>query len=178
MSPRRIAAAAWGVVFVALLFVAGPVEMADLNREQGWPRLESGVARSLGAVLFASGLGVAVYCSGLFARLGRGTPVPFDPPTNLVVSGLYRHSRNPIYVADVMILLGIFLLSGELALLLYALGVGLFLQIFIVALEEPQLRRRFGAPYDEYTQRVPRWLGRSTWRTGTGAGILSGGGEP
>ena len=90
------------------------------------------------------GLGAAGYCSRLFARIGKGTPFPIAPPKELVVLGLYRFTRNPIYVAQVAILLSYFCYSGELALLLYSAVWALLVQGFIVWVEEPGLRNRFG----------------------------------
>jgi protein-S-isoprenylcysteine O-methyltransferase Ste14 len=136
-----------------------PFAMVRLNSALGWPRWESGAGRVAGAVLVAAGAALALYCSRLFARLGQGTPVPTQPPRKLVVAGAYRWSRNPIYVADVTMLTGIFLYRGELALLLYVAFFALASHLVIVWREEPELRARFGEAYDAYVRRVPRWLG-------------------
>lgn len=84
------------------------------------------------------------------------------------MSGLYRFSRNPIYIAYVAILVSYFLYSGELTLLVYAGLWALQCQAFIVWVEEPDLRRRFGLMYDQYARKVPRWVGVSSFQT-TGA---------
>ena len=157
---RRVAALIWGPIFILLIFVVFPGEMIDFNEELGWPRWRSVPGQVLGVALILAGAGVAIYCSGLFARVGRGTPVPFDPPVKLVASGLYRYSRNPIYVADVAIWLGIFLFLGHLALLLYAVLCTVAVQAVIVWWEEPDLRTRFGEDYARYVRSVPRWLPR------------------
>jgi protein-S-isoprenylcysteine O-methyltransferase Ste14 len=109
--------------------------------------------------LFLGAAGVALHCSRLFVRLGRGTPVPIDPPSELVVAGLCRFTRNPIYVAQVAIPVSYFLYSGELALLAYAALWAVLVQLFIVWIEEPGLHRRFGESYLQYTREVPRWVG-------------------
>jgi len=104
------------------------------------------------------GVAVFLHCSGLFARVGRGTPVPAEPPKRLVTNGLFRYSRNPIYVAYAAVLLGEFLWFGHVALLAY---LGLYIlaaQAIIVWWEEPVLRRRFGDDYLRYTGEVRRWL--------------------
>ena len=113
----------------------------------------------MGMSMFFGGLALFVYCSRLFARIGRGTPIPFDPPRKLVISGLYRFTRNPIYVAQVAILLSYFLYFGQLALLGHAVAWALLVQGWVVRVEEPGLRQRFGAAYVTYTQEVPRWIG-------------------
>jgi len=161
--------AAFAATFISLFFGLIPGWVADLNREQGWPRWQNTAGQVMGVVLSGVSLGVVLYCSHLFSRLGKGTPVPIDPPRALVVSGLFRFSRNPIYVAQVGILLSYFSYSGELALLLYAGSWALLVQAFVVWLEEPDLRRRFGDAYVEYTHAVPRWVGPpARRRNGTG----------
>lgn len=156
---RHALLAVWGGAFIVFFFGLVPEWAADLNEEQGWPRWRSPVGQVLGVALFLAGIGLALYCSRLFARVGKGTPVPIDPPKALVVSGLYRFSRNPIYVAQVAVLLSYFLYSGEIALLAWAAIWALLVQCFVVWVEEPGLQRRFGADYLEYTRTVPRWLG-------------------
>lgn len=155
---RRVLVYSWGAVFIALVFVAGPQAMMELNEELGWPRWQSGAGRAVGGLLVALGAGLALYCSGVFLILGRGTPVPIDPPVQLVASGVYRFSRNPIYVAYVAVLLGLFLIFGSLALLAYAVLCAAVIQVLIVAWEEPVLRRRFGEEYERYTRQVRRWI--------------------
>ena len=145
-------------MFVGLMFVALPREAIELNRSEGWPRWESGVASVVGVVFLALGLAVCLLCTLRFLR-ARGTPVPAYPPKEFVESGLYRYSRNPMYVAYVAIFLGLFLYSGELALLGLTGLVALALHFWIVWIEEPPLLRRFGDPYAEYLKRVQRWLG-------------------
>jgi protein-S-isoprenylcysteine O-methyltransferase Ste14 len=156
---RRLLAAAWAVVFLGAVFYWVPRELAELNDARGWPRWQNPVLQALGVVLFVGGLALSLYCSRLFARVGKGTPVPMDPPTQLVVSGIYRHTRNPIYVAQVAVLLSYFLWFGQLALLVHAVAWALLVEGFIVWFEEPGLHERFGAAYEAYTREVPRWIG-------------------
>jgi len=156
-----IRAFAVGIVFVTCAFVVFPSAFVELSDRARWPIWHSEVGNFLGWVLIAAGVVVAAYCSNLFRRRGGGTPVPVQPPTRLVTTGLYTYSRNPIYVADTMILLGIFLVNGHAGLLLYA---ALFLAVahaLVVLHEEPVLRRRFGADFDRWAAHVPRWIG---WR--------------
>ena len=99
-----------------------------------------------------------MYCTGLFSTRGRGTPVPLAPPSALVATGLYRHTRNPIYLAYVGILVGEAVFVGSTSLLTYALAMFVLFHIMVVAHEEPELRRRFGADYERYRTLAPRWL--------------------
>jgi protein-S-isoprenylcysteine O-methyltransferase Ste14 len=156
---RRTVTALWAVVFLGGIFVLLPFDVAGLNDELGWPRWQNPIVRVIGAALFVGALGLSLYCSRLFARIGKGTPIPFDPPKELVVSGLYRFTRNPIYVAQVSILLSYFLYFGHAALLAYAAAWALLVRGWVVWVEEPGLRKRFGAAYAAYTQEVPRWIG-------------------
>jgi len=117
----------------------------------GWTRIA-------GAVSFTTGVVLLVACVWEFARSGRGTLAPVDPPKELVVRGLYRYVRNPMYLAVSLILLGEALAIGSSALLAYWGGFFLLANIFVIGYEEPQLRRRFGASYERYAHSVGRWL--------------------
>jgi protein-S-isoprenylcysteine O-methyltransferase Ste14 len=99
-------------------------------------------------------------CIWEFARIGRGTLAPVDPPRRLVVRGLYRYVRNPMYLSVTTILLGEALLAGSRALLLYWVVWFAAANLFVIGYEEPALRRRFGRSYELYTQQVGRWLPR------------------
>ena len=155
---RRVVLALWGVAFFWLVFFYVPSQCIEMNADLGWPVWRSGPTEALGALLIVAGLGGMLYCAGLFAWVGRGTPIPAAPPEQLGVQGLYRYSRNPIYVADVTVLFGIFLFEGHAALLLYAVTAAILLEFVILLWEEPVLRRRFGGEYDAYRDKVPRWL--------------------
>jgi hypothetical protein len=97
-----------------------------------------------------------------FVREGRGTPAPIAPTRHLVVSGPFRHVRNPGYVSVLGMVVGQGLVLGNLAVIAWALGLLAGFHAFVVLYEEPTLRRQFGAEYEEYCRRVPRWLPR--WR--------------
>ncbi len=95
-----------------------------------------------------------------FLNEGGGTPAPVDPPKELVATGFYRYVRNPMYVAVFTIIVGHFLWFGYWYLLIYAIIVFIAFNIFVTYYEEPTLKRKFGATYEEYLQRVPRWIPR------------------
>ena len=115
----------------------------------------------LGWLPIGLGAGILFWCIWDFAVAGRGTLAPIDPPKQLVVRGLYRYVRNPMYVGVVSILLGESLFFGSLALLGYAIAFFIFAHIFVVLYEEPALFRKFGESYQAYRQRVHRWLPRN-----------------
>jgi protein-S-isoprenylcysteine O-methyltransferase Ste14 len=114
----------------------------------------------LGLLLIIAGVALLGACIWEFARRGRGTLSPVDPPTELVVAGLYRYVRNPMYLAVSTIVLGEALLARSLALVLYWALFFVATNLFILFYEEPALRRQFGDSYARYTERVGRWLPR------------------
>jgi protein-S-isoprenylcysteine O-methyltransferase Ste14 len=156
----KLRTAAAGTVFLSTVFILAPIGMVRLNDALGWPLWRTPVSEALGGALMIASLAVILYCSNLFSRIGGGTPVPVEPPRHLVIGGLYRYSRNPIYVAQVGILLGLFLHRGEAALLLYTCIWAGLVHTLVVRREEPELARRFGPEYERYRARVPRWIGR------------------
>lgn len=132
----------------------------------GWPGL-----RVLGTLLAMAGAAAVIDCFARFALEGRGTPAPVLPTEHLVVSGLYRHVRNPMYCGVVSLILGQALLFGSAELLLYAALVWIGFHAFVVFYEEPTLRARHGAEYQTYCGEVRRWWPRpGAWRGGEGGG--------
>ena len=101
-----------------------------------------------------------------FALQGLGTPAPIAPPQHLVVTGLYRYVRNPMYVAVAAVIFGQAILFGDWRLLAYG-ALCLFFHLFVVGYEEPTLKTSFGAEYEAFRINVPRWIPRLTaWRGG------------
>jgi len=93
-----------------------------------------------------------------FAVFGRDTPAPIDPPKKLIVHGLYRYSRNPMYFGCITAILGWAILFRATSLVFYAIVVFTCCHLFIVFYEEPHLQRKFGKEYDDYRAQVNRWL--------------------
>lgn len=121
--------------------------------------------RIVGAVAVVTGLGCLLECFARFALVGRGTPGPVEQTEVLVVSGLYRFLRNPMYVCVLMIVLGQALLLGRVALFAYVAVLMIVFHLFVVLYEEPTLRRRFGESHEIYCIHVRRWWPRLTpWR--------------
>ena len=109
-----------------------------------------------------AGIGAALLllCIWEFLAYGRGTLSPVDPPTRLVVRGLYRYVRNPMYLSVLVLLLGEGLLTRSLGLLEYTLAWSVWINLVVLFYEEPALSRSFGASYQTYAGSVPRWLPR------------------
>jgi len=96
-----------------------------------------------------------------FAVQGLGTPAPVFPTKHLVVTGLYRYVRNPMYVGVIAVIVGQGLLFGDRRVLEYGALVWLAFHLFVLSYEEPNLRRTFGDEYREFCRNVPRWVPRA-----------------
>jgi protein-S-isoprenylcysteine O-methyltransferase Ste14 len=128
------------------------------------PRGEQPDLHGVGAAgwLFIAG-GIQLYFACAFwgfALRGKGTPAPIDPPKKLVEEGPYRIVRNPMYWSVAFVLLGEALVFHSLALAELAVALYAGANLFVLFYEEPVLRRKFGAEYEDYCRRVPRWLPR------------------
>jgi protein-S-isoprenylcysteine O-methyltransferase Ste14 len=140
-------------------FVAGyvPWRFFGLDRWRPDPLAPRHIVAFIGV---AAGAALLATCIWEFASRGRGTLSPVDPPRALVVRGPYRFVRNPMYLAVTMILLGEALLLKSRALLLYWAVFFVSANLFVLGIEEPALRQRFGAEYEEYARKVRRWIPR------------------
>lgn len=139
-------------VYVPLRIIAG---------RGGIPRPEWGAWQI--AALLPLSIGTAIYfwCLWDFAVRGRGTPAPIDAPSRLVVYGLYRYVRNPMYIGVLLVIIGWAMFFYSKSVVVYGAAVGLFFHLFVVLFEEPLLREKFGEAYRSYCQRVGRWLPRT-----------------
>jgi protein-S-isoprenylcysteine O-methyltransferase Ste14 len=139
-----------GTVMVLLpLWLAGPGVSV---RWRGW--------NTLGLLPMAVGGAIYLRCAWDFSMFGRGTPGPWDAPQKLVVRGLYRYVRNPMYLGVGLVGLGEAVLFNSLAIVWYVITFWGCTHLFIVFYEEPTLRGKFGAEYEEYCRRVRRWWPR------------------
>lgn len=164
---------ALAVLGSALFLLVAPLTLAGLVPWwiTGWvirpPLFGQEVVRALGLVMILAGTPGLLDSFARFALQGQGTPAPLAPTRRLVVSGLYRYVRNPMYVAVVAVILGQGLLFGDWRLLGYGAAFWLASHLFVVTYEEPTLRRTFGAEYEAFQSNVPRWIPRLTpWRPG------------
>jgi protein-S-isoprenylcysteine O-methyltransferase Ste14 len=118
--------------------------------------------RVAGIILIVIGAAGVIDSFARFALQGLGTPAPVAPPRKLVVTGLYRYVRNPMYVALLAIIFGEALLFGDVRLAAYGTLFWLASHLYVLFYEERQLRRKFGAQYDAFRAGVPRWIPRIT----------------
>lgn len=153
-------------VGTALFLVVAPGTVAGLIPWwiSGWevrePMPSWAPLRAVGAVLVVAGAAVILSAFARFVVEGLGTPAPAAPTDQLVVGGIYRYVRNPMYLAVDAAIVGQALLLGQPWLLLYAAVISLANAAFVHWYEEPTLRRQFGPRYDTYRQAVPAWLPR------------------
>lgn len=161
MAGSRTAAAVGSIVFFLLApgVVAGVIPWLITGWEPGSTWLP---AQVFGVIVVVTGIAGLIYSFVRFVVEGRGTPAPVAPTEQLVVGGLYRYVRNPMYVAVVAIIIGQVLLFGRAGLLLYGLVVGGVMAMFAKWWEEPALLRRFGESYEIYRRNVPGWWPRLT----------------
>ena len=164
---RKIAAAAGSAVFFAL----APVTVAGLGPwlltrwRPGTPLTSWPVLRLAGALLVVAGAAVLIHAFARFVVEGLGTPAPVAPTAHLVVGGLYRYVRNPMYLAVTATILGQALLLWRSVLLTYAAIVAAGFVVFVLGYEQPTLRRQFGPSYEAYLRAVPAWWPRRRpWR--------------
>lgn len=147
----------WTVLFPGVFAGYIPVRYFDLRVAGIQPLTATDVP---GLACIAAGIVLLGACIVEFARSGRGTLSPVDPPRHLVVRGLYRYVRNPMYLSVSMIILGEALLARSWALVTYWAVWFACANVFVMLYEEPALRAQFGASYDAYAARVGRWLPR------------------
>jgi protein-S-isoprenylcysteine O-methyltransferase Ste14 len=159
---RRALAAAGTTLFLALApgTVAGLVPLLITRWDVRSPLAYWGPLRVVGAVVLLISAVVILQAFARFVVEGIGTPAPVAPTDRLVVGGLYRYVRNPMYLAVTGAIVGQALLLGQPVLLVYGLVVTLVNASFVHWYEEPTLRRQFGAEYDAYCRSVPGWWPR------------------
>ena len=146
----------------ALFFALAPGVVAGVIpwALTGWVAEPSSL-RPLGAVLVACGAAVLIHAFARFVREGVGTPAPIAPTEHLVVGGLYRFIRNPMYCAVVSCVMGQALLLSREVLWAYALVLMATFYTFVRGYEEPTLRAQFGSEYEAYRRAVPGWYPRA-----------------
>jgi protein-S-isoprenylcysteine O-methyltransferase Ste14 len=164
---RRLAASLGSLIFLVVApgTVAALIPWWISRWSFGPPLFGFLPMRGLGLVLIAAGVFVLLDSFIRFALQGLGTPAPIAPPGRLVVSGLYRHVRNPMYVAVLALIFGQAFFFGDVSLVVYGAFVWACFHVFVLTYEEPTLRAKFGVEYEELCEQVPRWLPRVRgWR--------------
>lgn len=155
----RVKATLASIYFAAMFFAVFPAAILFATRDDPFA-LASPLAVAAGAALFAAANLFVFRLVAIFIREGDGTHVPIDPPRRIVLSSAYGRTRNPMYLAYVVAVLGEAILFGSVALLVYAAALWAIAHLYVVWREEPLLERRFGDAYRAYCREVPRWGGQ------------------
>jgi protein-S-isoprenylcysteine O-methyltransferase Ste14 len=157
---RRIAAIVGSAIFLVIApgIVAGYVPWRICRWHVEAPLLGTSSLRVVGVWLIAAGLPVLLDSFTRFALNGLGTPAPILPTRHLVVTGLYRYVRNPMYIAVVSLILGQGLFFGSVLVLEYGVAVWVAFYLFVLIYEEPTLRKSYGPEYEVFCANVPRWI--------------------
>jgi protein-S-isoprenylcysteine O-methyltransferase Ste14 len=159
---NRVSAIVGSFLFLLLApgLVAGYVPWLISHWQMQPPLLHFLPLRVLGIILIAAGVPTILDSFTRFALQGLGTPAPILPTKHLVVTGLYRYVRNPMYVGVSSVIFGQGLLLGSKQVLGYGFIVWLAFFLFVLGYEEPKLRRTFGEEYETFCAAVPRWIPR------------------
>ncbi len=150
-----------GGIILFFIFLVIPPAIIQINEDWGLPILYYAYSDTVGKWLMGLGPLLWFYCVSMLVNEGKGTPFLDIPTTKLVIKGPYRYSRNPLYVAYMLVLFGLCLFRGHMLLFVYCLLIFLVFDLFIRLIEEPGLRHRFGTEYEDYLHTVPRWF--SIW---------------
>lgn len=142
----------------SIQFILLPLLFVYLNSLFNLPVYSNLTLKIIGLSLIVLGILIFSYCFGLFKIFGKGTPVPIEPPKELVIQGIYKYTRNPIFIAYILIWYGLFFILGHLLLLFSAIVLMFIIHLGVVFYEEKSLMKRFGESYKDYCKKVPRWL--------------------
>ena len=156
-SQARAAAGSFLFLILAPGVVAGLIPWWLTGWEVESPPL---LVQVVGAILVVAGAGVLLHAFARFVVEGIGTPAPVAPTEHLVVGGLYRYVRNPMYLAVLALIVDQALLLGQLELLAYAALIAAAFVAFVHWYEEPTLHRQYGKEYETYRATVPGWIPR------------------
>lgn len=147
-----------GILFVSVIYILTPLFLMRINHY-----LQLGINRIpqlqvVGSILVVMGFIIFSYCAGIFMYIGKGTPVPVQPPKKLVIKGLYKFVRNPMYLAHLIMITGGAMVLGYSLLFFYPILFIFSVHQFVIHVEEPELKKRFGQNYEKYLYSVPRWF--------------------
>jgi protein-S-isoprenylcysteine O-methyltransferase Ste14 len=155
LAARSLLGCSWFALWFFIVFPGGLLQLAGEGLVP-----PPGANRPIGWMLIAAAHVLLIALVARFVRQGSGTPVPIQPPTQIVSQGLYARVRNPMYATYVAIAFAEAILYRSWILLAYAAGLALLVHAYVVLVEEPKLCARFGAAYERYCETSGRWLPR------------------
>jgi len=145
------------IIYPPMWLAIGLIAVFALGEYCPGPRFTSGVAQVVGAALIVAGLLLLVFAGGLFRRAGTDL-IPFRNVSALVTGGVYRYTRNPMYLGMALVLLGCAVTLGSSAALGVPLVFAAIIELRYIRPEEALLRERFPVEYPDYCNRVRRWI--------------------
>jgi protein-S-isoprenylcysteine O-methyltransferase Ste14 len=149
----------FGFIVILVVWIATPSFLIFLNKSLKLPVFSYFAFKLIGLFLLFVGFSMLLYLIKLHTETGRTTPLAvIESPKSVIAEGPYKYSRNPMYLAVITTFLGIFLLFGHLLLFFYFLFSFPALHLFVILVEEPELRQKFGQEYVQYTEKIPRWF--------------------
>lgn len=155
-----VRAIVYATIFVTLVFVLLPAWVLEWSGVAPLPPIGPRQIAAIAITVFGAAIALSSVLS--FVWIGKGTPAPFDPPRKLVVRGPYAFVRNPMYIGAFIALAGAAIYFWSWPMLGYTFAFAIATHLFVVAYEEPTLRRLFGPEHDQYCSRTRRWLPRLT----------------
>ncbi len=159
MNIRKLISFTLAPLIVSVIFIGIPLLLIFLNNYFRFPVYSNIFFRIIGWILIIVGFSVVTYSTTLHIKTGRITPLPvIEQPKKFIVSGLYKYCRNPMYVAEIGIFIGLFFVLGYVLLLTFPIIAFIMIHIFITKVEEPELHKVFEEQYMKYTKTVPRWI--------------------
>ncbi len=154
----KIKSIIFGLIFIFIFILFTPYLLIQINELLVLPHLSYPVLKIFGIILAIISFLIITQSFWFFHFFGKGTPVPIEPPKKLVIKGLYKYSRNPMYISYMMIALSLFLYFGYILLFAYFLFAIIVIHLAVVYFEEPRLKKRFSKDYLDYFNKIPRWL--------------------
>jgi len=156
---QKIITSFWQCVFLGFIFVGFPIVAIYFNGYLNLPVVQNIYIQSIGMILCFFSTGIVTTLAAQHIQTGRSTWLPVvEKPKKLIAQGFYNNTRNPMYLVETVFFIGIACLFGHILLLGYTFLFFLATHILIVFVEEPELKKKFGASYAAYTKRVPRWI--------------------
>lgn len=147
-----------GILIIIFFWFLIPMFLIVINLLYNLPVFNNIMLKAFGFAIFLFGFSATIHTVHFHLLTGRVTPVAVEPPKEFISEGFYKYSRNPMYIAILITLLGVFLIFGHVLLLIYTLLAIPTVHLFVVYKEEPELKKLFGKEYEDYIKKVPRWF--------------------
>lgn len=160
MNPKYLLFGIFLFIFTIVLptWIIFPVALIALNFQLNLPIFFHPLLQLLAFFVAGAGLYLIIKSFTSFCLVGHGTPAPILPPKKIVTQQFYAQTRNPMYIGYLLIYLGLFLAFGHLLLFFYFLVAFISLHYYLIIVEEPILRQRYGKTYLNYCKKTPRWI--------------------